>query len=278
LTGSSLVAIWDPERGVQLHSLHHTEEVQAVTWSHDGRWLAVGGTTGRVTVWSAEVGRELSSAQVNGDWTHSLAFTQRGDLLASGGQEQFVRLSDPFTSEVHFEISREPSSLFFGTDRWLWISRWQKQSDLWEVEPSRVCRYFTCPRGRRGAGGVAFSPDGRLIASAVTDGLRLWTAEGQDLGLISGFQEVSVCFDPSGANLFVSGNDGVWRWPLRISQTEGTNVVHLGPPQRVPAKDSRANRWNTGYTAGRGTIRSRPGACRAWTWFLPPRPQKPRHS
>jgi WD40 repeat protein len=79
---------------------------------------------------------------------------------------------------------------------------------------------------------AAFSPDGRWLAYAAGGELRLFDGGGElaraDVGFV-----LSLLFDAR-SNLWVSGERGCFRWPLRADKEPGQWT--LGPPSRVEVK------------------------------------------
>src|SRR5262249_25476711 len=79
-----------------------------------------------------------------------------------------------------------------------------------------------------------FSRDGRLLASASGDGIRLWdTATGKALAWLPIGESGSVQFHPADGSLLSCGQRGVYRLPVRVDAAGEASVVHVGPPQSV---------------------------------------------
>ena len=90
---------------------------------------------------------------------------------------------------------------------------------------------------------VAFSPDGRLLAAAYSDGtVRLWNpATGQAVGAPlpagagSGGSVSGVAFSPDGKLLATAGTDGIVRlWPMPLfADPYGALCADVGPPTQA---------------------------------------------
>ena len=79
----------------------------------------------------------------------------------------------------------------------------------------------------------AFSPDGRWLAFGAADFVEIYDTQTRELlGTLPTGPPLGLCFQKSGEGLLVSGDGGLFRWPIQAaSGPEGTNSI--GPPQRV---------------------------------------------
>src|SRR5262249_42794298 len=79
------VQIWDTETGKRVRSLRgHTERVNSVTYSRDGRFLATASNDDSVRLWLSSSGREVYKLSPGG-FSAGVAFRRDGTVLVSGG-------------------------------------------------------------------------------------------------------------------------------------------------------------------------------------------------
>src|SRR6266851_524886 len=77
-----------------------------------------------------------------------------------------------------------------------------------------------------------FSPDGELLASSHSDGVRLWrTRDGKLLALFDEGVVWSVLFYPDGRSLISSGKRGLRVWSMERAASGSRVQVRLGPPR-----------------------------------------------
>ena len=169
-----------------------------VTISPDGTRLAAASGAG-IWIYNAETGEELSllteGMLLAGTTliTTSVAFSQDGEMLASGSADGSVRVWDMKTGFIFRTFYQHSSSVI----------------------------------------SVAFSQDGKMLASGSRDGgIRLYDIETGTVRS-SGhgqFSDVnSVAFSPDAKTLASGGEDGTVRlWNLEKDAIQGTRILHRG--------------------------------------------------
>jgi WD40 repeat protein len=157
----------------------HNGSVESVAFSPDGKLLASGSDDKTIKLWDVATGREVRTLTGHTGLVLSVAFSPDGKLLASGSCGQ--RDSSGFC--VQGEIK------------------------LWDVATGREVRTLT--GHTRGVTSVAFSPDGKLLASgSYGTTIKLWdVATGREIRTLQGHTDsvCSVAFSPDG-KILASGS------------------------------------------------------------------------
>jgi WD40 repeat protein/tRNA A-37 threonylcarbamoyl transferase component Bud32 len=190
------VKIWDAATGEEIRTLHgHTNRVNGVAFSPDGTRVASADgnneqkTVGQVKVWDATTGRELLALKVPSVDSHrpfltSVVFSPDGKRLAAG-----------VTQHARPKASAQG---------WEFVSG---AVQIWDAATGRELLFL---RDHHHVNSVAFSPDGKRVASACLVGtLKMWdTTTGEELFTFKGHNgdANSVAFSPDG-NRLASGSD-----------------------------------------------------------------------
>jgi WD40 repeat protein len=202
------VCVWDTNSGAEVlcHQLHRFK-VQSIAYSPDGRFVVSGSRDGVVCVWNAETGknrRYLSKEEIGRNWNViSVAYAADGRRIVVG------------KGSVHY-YSNDKGSSYLGWGE-LFVYR---DIRVWNIRLGATRRPLA--KGRECITSVAFSPDGRWIASggkAAMPGkpgapplatIRLWDADtGTELRCLHGHEgEVaSVAFCPDGRRIVSGSHD-----------------------------------------------------------------------
>jgi WD40 repeat protein len=169
--------------------LGHTDAILALAFCPSTRLLASGSEDATVRLWDPESGRCVQILTNHQRPVISLAFSPDGGLLASGGEDRTARLWDTrnWRELQALKVSAGgPSGLAFspdgrrlataggGRDLSATVGR-ESRIRLWDVAlGQQLLAFFPHTNA---VYGVAFSPDGRYLATASGDNTgRLWTA------------------------------------------------------------------------------------------------------
>jgi len=164
------VRVWDSRTGELADELKHGAEVYAVAFSPAGNVVASSGLDGRIVFWNLDSGESRSVTLP--DWSVAIAFTADGDLLvgSTDGKVRLVAASDGQVQRT-LDAGGEVLGLAVSADGRRVATG--VPIKLWDLESGKPVP----GPGGYGQGGVAFSPDGNLLASGEwTGGARVWNA------------------------------------------------------------------------------------------------------
>ncbi len=236
-----IVRIADGATGAELARLEgHAAAVTVVAWSHDVGLVASAGRDGSVRIWSAAAVRLLHSLQghpadsgvvspasnrsslytlqAHTSDVNALAWSPRGDRLASAAHSDGVRLWDTATGA---QIAR-----LTGHRAWVRALAWSPAGDrlatagddgtvrLWDAATGAE---VACLEQRHRIRGVAWSPDGARLATADRDGaIGVWdAARGALLCTLEAVDRSTLARTPGGFCRFGGGAPERFRLTLR---------------------------------------------------------------
>ena len=219
-----------------LHVLDgHTAWAISLAFDRTGKQLASGGNDSQIILWSFPEGREVTRLTGHRGSVTDLAFAPDGRALASGGRDHTVRvwnLGNPGAHTILRGHRGGVRSVFFSSDgKELYTGSYDGTVKVWQVpsaESSNVLRHHGAQRG------LAFSPDGKLLATADTLGHTAWVWDlvscrrwEQSIGQHP--QPVQyVAFSPDGKFLVTAGlSDEVQVWD--VSEHKMTFRFPRGP-------------------------------------------------
>jgi WD40 repeat protein len=152
-------------------TMRHSETVNAVAYSPDGRLIASGSSDGRLKLWDTATFHEIRSLVGHSGWVLSVAFSPDGTRLASGSTDHTVR--------------------------------------LWDTATGKTTQTLVGLTGA--ARSVGFSPDGRRLATGIDGGrVKVWdAASGKELSTFGSEDRDRnwAVFSPDGRKLATGGDD-----------------------------------------------------------------------
>jgi WD40 repeat protein len=218
-----------------LRTLHHGDHVQGVAVSPDGTRLASAGSR-VVVLWDAATGRRLLT--LPGQLPDAVAFSPDGGQVAASTFDNAVTVWDARTGKVVRTLAKQAAALsneavaFSPDGQLLALAGTDRAVKVWDLATGR--RVLTLP-GEDLCHGLAFSPDGRRLASSSKGAVLLWdTKSGKPVLTCRGHGKwaCGVAFSPDGARLASAGQDRTVRvWDAatgkELLRCEGhTDAVH----------------------------------------------------
>ena len=213
--------------------------INDITCSSDGALLAVASNIG-IWIYDIQTREALSLLTGHAGSVDRISFSPNGRTLASGGQDNSVRLWDVETQTEIGTLEGHtggPDSLFFSPDGGTLASRDDDNTvRLWDVETQTQIHTLEGYTGT--VESASFSPDGRTLASGGQDNVvRLWdVATRTEIGTLEGHTEYvsSVSFSPGGKTIVSGGHDGTVRlWDVETQTEIGLLAGHIWPVSSV---------------------------------------------
>jgi WD40 repeat protein len=167
------VRLWDVGTGQEVRALTaNSNAVFALAFTPDGRRLAAGGSDGTIRLWDVVAGTVARNWPHGGE-VRALAFCPDGRTLAAAGSDGAVRLwSEDGGEQQKLDLLGDLSALAVAPDgKTVAAVGVSGAVCLWDPAARPARRQFTLlfAPGHRIAG-VAFSPDGRHLATGNPDG------------------------------------------------------------------------------------------------------------
>jgi WD40 repeat protein len=223
-------------------SLQRTPHLDVEELSPNGRYLAIGSawidSPGELFLKDLATGKQRVICKNHSDAINAIAFSADGNLLASGDWRGIVK--------------------------------------IWDIESGKELVAFTHSK-RWQVWSLAFSPNGKMLASSSPGGIKLWEVAtgrqraairvgGPDRALLGPHAGFHVMFSPDGRTLAYGADDGIARlWDVASGTERARLVGHSGPlydlafspdgkTLATTSRDGSVRLWNVATATPKATL------------------------
>ena len=207
LTGNDdgIARVWDLESGQVIYSLYgHTDWINDAEFSPDGKLIATAGEDKIINIWSVENKEEtLWTITGHSEYVNRIAFNPDSTRLATGSGDNTVRIWDVATGQeilILTDYSSWIQSITFSSDGNRLAASSNNELIIWDATTGDEFLKIN-----DGATALAFSPDGKQLASADIDGIiKIWeVASDSQILQLSGHtnQVIDLKYSPDGTQI-----------------------------------------------------------------------------
>jgi WD40 repeat protein len=221
------IKLWDLTTGQELRTLTgHTEWVTSVCFGREGDWLVSGSHDGRVCLWNVNGRASRRGPGGEHGTVSSVDVSADGKQVAWGSYNGSIGVWSPGRrtrpgalpgGDLLFCVRFSPNAATLASGG---------QCDtvtLWDVAGVKAANVIE-HADRRGCWSIAWFPDGRTVALALSNGVQVWDVRGSQLRTrLDDHKDVvsAVAVSPYGRRLLSSSWDGT----VRLYETNPSGAV-----------------------------------------------------
>jgi uncharacterized delta-60 repeat protein len=177
----STALVWEAANGKEATQLTHDGFVEAIVFSPDGKYVAIGSSDKTVCVWEVSTGKELAR-MLHDSRVLSIAFSSDGKYVVSGSDDKTARVWEVITGKEVVRMIHDSwvLSVAFSSDgKYVVSASDDNTARVWEASTGRELARMIHDDV---VSSVAFGADGRYVISGSLDNtIRVWFWQAYDL-------------------------------------------------------------------------------------------------
>jgi serine/threonine protein kinase/WD40 repeat protein len=225
--------ILDRKTGTAIGTIKSAKPELGMYWSSDGATIAAVDRDLKIDLWDVATGNLRAHLNALPSSGIKLSFHPAGTLFLTQDWSSRLRFWDAAVGRPLFDWRREGGTEFSSDGRI--VVRLEHTLAAYSVDPAREYRTFAHAFPEEGDYAmVSVRHDGRILSLGTVEGIVLWDlARGTELAFLPIGNVWNQMFEPSG-DLITAGDQGVFRWPVRLDPGRGQSSI--GPPLELPLR------------------------------------------
>ncbi|MBL8858293.1 MAG: protein kinase [Planctomycetes bacterium] len=210
----NIIHLWDAARGTQVGDLKgHTDRVNSVEFSRDGRLVVSASDDGTAIVWHSTSGKQLLTLNGHSESVSSAGFSPTGDRVVTASMDKSVRIWDTESGsqllDLRGHVGGVNSACFSGDGLLVLSASTDQTARLWNATSG--VPVGTLKGHTDGVTWASFSDDGaRVVTTSKDNTARVWNASSMmPLATLEGHTDyvTFATFSPDGERIVTASND-----------------------------------------------------------------------
>jgi WD40 repeat protein len=216
--------------------LSHRSNVNAASFSPDGKWIITASSDNTAQVWDARTGEQVGAPLRHDDIIFDASFSPDGRWIVTASKDKTAQVWDARTGQAVGKPMHHDDTVWaasFSPDgKWIVTASMDKTARVWDAKTNEpVCAPLHQDRMIFDA---SFSPDGKRVITPTMDAVRIWSIQTDAVVNISlaadrgaGDSVVKVSFSPDGKWIVTTSTNKTARiWEAQTGQPVGKPMRH----------------------------------------------------